>query len=701
MSSNLLLDTNSSSNLEYPATNRLMSTETSEGDSINEHERTSYTSSTHITDALKQSQFTDNQSKDLSTCPYGCCSTPSLPEYLFMNGLLKGEHYDVVIQAFGKKYKLHRLLLDRSPYFNSLFSWSSNTRIGRSSRNQLSSEVLYSENSYHSDSSDSDDELEEQTSYRKVYDLSFDTDDDPSSTSFLNRKKSFELAISRLYGASNLKEEFKIPYEMIEMGQYLAIPDIVCASTDFIVRNMDMYNLAENLRFAINSDFGSASQRIIENGKGILCSNGWEFGPAAWDGIPTTIIAQTVGEDYFFVPTEWDRCIFIIKLIERRLESHSTFENNENESVLPLKGVLNEKIHYCHMSPDKLQQLENFKDINGDNYIEPHVLHTALWQAVKLETMVTRAVNKPNLDSIECASTPPSKNHKWFRIPTKDETLSGLPKELDYLLRQSLSTTINHGIDTEKKSTQGQRSTINGSERVYNWTKIPPFRFSISFANVSELEVDKRVYGKTFWYAGSYWNLYLQKSYIASKSSYQIGVYLHRAHSGSTNANTKSGLVNPEIFSNNVNYTSLPKKYNNRNREVSFMDTYTPINNDMTQGSVSESVMENLGTDLDELSLSSERSSHTDSPSLSKKSRSQSVINYEDHRNAIKVYFIIFTPSRRSAPTITSFLSVPNDFSKSQSWGWKSNNMCVFKEDGKFADGQDPNLKFMILLGNI
>lgn len=700
MSSNFLFDTNRLTNPEFPATNRLMSTQTSERDSFHEHEITNYTSSVHSTDALKQSQFTDNQSKDLSTCPYGCCSTPSLPEYLFTNALIKGDHYDVVIKAFGKKYKLHRLLLDRSAYFNSLFSWSSNTKVSRSSRDQLSSEVLYSGKPCDLDSSDSESESEENSSYRKVYDLAFDADSDPSSSSFLNRKKSFELAISRLYGASNLKEEFKIPYEMIEMGQYLAIPDIVCASTDFIVRHMDMYNLAENLRFAINSDFGSASQRIIENGKGILCSNGWEFGPAAWDGIPTSIIAQTVGEDYFFVPTEWDRCIFIIKLIERRLESASSTINDENESVLPLRKVLNEKIHYCHLPPDKLQELEDFKDINGENYIEPHVLHTALWQAVRLETMVTRAVNKPDLDSIEISSTAPSKDQKWFRIPTKDETLSGLPKELDYLLRQSLSTTINHGIDNENKGTQGQKLSINGSERVYNWTKIPPFRFSISFANVSELVTGERLYGKTFWYAGSYWNLYLQKSYILSKSNYQIGVYLHRAHSGSTNSNTKSGLLNPEIYLNNVNYTSSPKRYSRRNRETSATSASTTLNNNLSPASGPESIMNNLETNMEDLSLSGERSTG-DSSSPLKKSRSQSIINYEDHRNAIKVYFIIFTPSRRSAPTITSFLSVPNDFSKSQSWGWKSNNMCVFKEDGTFADGQEPNLKFMILLGNV
>lgn len=706
-----LINNSRFTNSGFPVNNQTMSSQASDEyrlpNTINDDEITHYTSSTQSTDAFKQSQFTNNQPKEVPTCPYGCCNTPDVPEYLFISGLIKGKHYDVIIKAFGKKYKLHKLLLGRSPYFNSLFSWSFNAKGDRSSDSRVASDGM---DFASTTSSDSDSDLDignrnmsaEESTYRKVYELPFDTIDDPSSTSFLNKKKSFELAISRLYGATNLKEEFKIPYEMIEMGQYLAIPDVVCASTDFIVRNMDMSNLAENLRFAINSDFGSASQRIIENGKGILCSNGWEYGPALWDGIPTPIIAQTVGEDYFFVPTEWDRCVFIIKLIERRLESKSASAEDENESIVPLKLVLNDKIHYCHMSPDSLQELEEYKDINGENYVEPHVLHTALWQAVRLETMITRASDNPDLASIETSTTQPSKNPKWFKIPTRDETLSGLPKELDLLLRQSLSTTVQNELGSnDSKITQVQDLPKKSNEKVYNWTKIPPFRFSISFANVSELATDKRVYGKTFWYAGSYWNLYLQKSYISSKGSHQVGVYLHRAHSGSTNSNSKSGLVNPDVFADNLNYRSLPKKYFKKEPNHSVSYRTVPIAAETRDHAFRESIIDNLGSQMVDLSLSDDHLLCNNLSTSSKNVNKQSIINYEDERSAIKVYFIIFTPSRRSIPTITSFLSVPNGFSKSQSWGWKSNNMCVFNEDGTFAEGQDPNLKFMILLGNI
>lgn len=667
----------------------------------------------------------DSTTTNTTTCPYGCCNTPSIPEYLFLNGLVKGEHYDVIIKAFGKKYKLHKLFLDRSPYFKSLFSWSKNMKFSNSNSNSDAD----SENS--DSDADSESHNKSDSDYRKVYDLSLDEDTTSTGfqTSLAIRQKSFELAISRLYGAVNLKEEYKIPYNMIEIGQYLAIPDIVCTATDYIVKNMDMSNLAENLRFATTCDYGSASQRIIENGKGILCSNGWECGPDAWDGIPTSIAAEVLGEDYFFVPTEWDRCIFIIKLIEKWLEQNMSVYDEDIEDIKPLKRVLNEKIHYCHMPPDQLQELEELIDINGESYIEPHILHSALWQAVQLETLISRAEDSPNLGHIVTSPIPPSSNPKWFKIPVKDETLSGLPKELDILLSESFSTTaISQLNSNDSKTTQGEdensitTSNLN-TDKMFVWTKIPPFRFSISFANVSELSTDKRVYGKTFWYAGSYWNLYLQKTHIPSKNSYQVGVYLHRAHNESSNSSSKSGLVNPDIYTDNINYRTFPKKYFKKEKSFSYqtlpIERDTKARNEDLNTRQNDSMVDSLGMNMLDLSISDDnknrslpsffdRKPKTNKRTLNNLSytidsnrNSTTVANYEDQRNAVKVYFVIFTPSRRSIPTITSFLSVPNDFSKSQSWGWKSNNMCVFNEDGTFAEGQDSNLKFMILLGNV
>lgn len=48
--------------------------------------------------------------------------TAALPDHLYTRGLLGGRHSDITVHAFGQQYKLHRLILDRSPFFASALS---------------------------------------------------------------------------------------------------------------------------------------------------------------------------------------------------------------------------------------------------------------------------------------------------------------------------------------------------------------------------------------------------------------------------------------------------------------------------------------------------------------------------------------------------------------------------------------------------
>lgn len=52
-----------------------------------------------------------------------------------------------------------------------------------------------------------------------------------------------------------------------------------------------------------------------------------------------------------------------------------------------------------------------------------------------------------------------------------------------------------------------------------------PCRFATTFYNVADLQ-EKRLYSPTFFYGGSYYNLYVQRI-VKSKTS-QLGIYLHR-----------------------------------------------------------------------------------------------------------------------------------------------------------------------------
>src|SRR5690606_9612803 len=45
-----------------------------------------------------------------------------LEDFLYTRGFKEGACSDVVVIAFGKRYKLHRLILDRSPFFSCFFN---------------------------------------------------------------------------------------------------------------------------------------------------------------------------------------------------------------------------------------------------------------------------------------------------------------------------------------------------------------------------------------------------------------------------------------------------------------------------------------------------------------------------------------------------------------------------------------------------
>ncbi|RCH78143.1 hypothetical protein CU098_004230, partial [Rhizopus stolonifer] len=73
-----------------------------------------------------------------------------------------------------------------------------------------------------------------------------------------------------------------------------------------------------------------------------------------------------------------------------------------------------------------------------------------------------------------------------------------------------------------------QQSKKKVSENAEQYSIYPPFRFGVEFADVATLKHGMRVYSDTVFYAGSNWNMYIQKTRSQRKGILQLGVYLHR-----------------------------------------------------------------------------------------------------------------------------------------------------------------------------
>lgn len=583
----------------------------------------------------KDTFFNEDAPDDTDTCPYGCCERETVSDFVIKRGFYEGACSDITIKAFGKEYNFHKLILDRSGYFSSLFNgpWNEPSK--------------------------------------STFDLVFDHDENIT-------QEAFELAIGRLYGIVKHQAEQANTLSMIAIGQYLDIPDVVCTATDNIVNGLDFSNVAKYTSFALQNNYGKASERILDSARGLLCSDGWQIGAKAWDGIPNAVSSSVVTLDSFFVPSEWERAVFIIKLLERQ---HKQGIDTDPESEIDLLyESLNSGVHYCHLTPEQLHKLENWTDKAGNPYIEPSVLRDALWLSIQLQKKVATADGKNHeLGVATTSDSPPDNKTSWF-IPTKDETLYGTPGELE----KQVST--HHQITDD--ITTGKTTENSNDQALYKITKIPPFRFSVAFTGVSDLDSEKRVYAKTLRYAGSYWNLYVQK--IKHSKGYQMGVYIHRATSS---APSKSGLLNRDIFNSPTNedfsdydVDSLQKGL----RDISLHANKYEPRSDSSYSMASEGDPEaSEDEEEDDVSFASQDGNEDDS-----------FLKYEDSRSKISIYYLIYTPSRKVKTSLTCFISKPDLFNKSQSWGWKSNSMCQFNEDGTLADGQDKILKFMVILGN-
>ncbi|ONH65816.1 Germ cell-less protein-like 1 [Cyberlindnera fabianii] len=497
-------------------------------------------------------------------CPFRCCELEPLGEYVLNQGFFNGLCSDITIKAFGEEYKLHRLLLCRSGYFKSFFMgpWAG------SDETELS--------------------------------LVFDHDE------YLT-KEAFEIAISTLYGQQSRNLEKVNLLSMVAMGQYLDISDLVCYATAQLVDNLSFENIATLTHFATQNDYGQANERILANCKGFLCTKGYQAGVRAWDGIPCSFIASIVGMDSFFVPSEWERALFIVATVDER----------------------------------------------------------------STDLGLTISSDQPADD---CTS--------WF-VPTKDETIFGTPDEIHENMTHS------HHIRDDLPS---GKTTENAGDSMYRLTKIPPFRFSIAFTGVSELEAEKRVYAKTLWYAGSYWNLYIQK--VRHRKGFQMGVYIHRATSC---APSRSGLLNKDTLNSSIldseSLGSISDGMNGLSINADNMDGVVSLSCEGGAGQ-NMSIHDDIPGDDDEDDLAAVEAEGDDTADAS-------FLSYEDRRIKTSVYYIIYTPSRKINSSLTCFISTPDLFKKSQSWGWKSNSMCSFNEDGTLADGEDKVLKFMVVLDGV
>ncbi|CAN6655983.1 hypothetical protein TRVA0_028S01486 [Trichomonascus vanleenenianus] len=505
----------------------------------------------------------------------------SLGEFLYTRGYKEGLCSDIAISAFDKTYRLHRIVLHRSPYFSSLLSgvWKE--------------------------------------SLDKPVQISFE--DDHHIT-----QEAFELAIARLYGVEKKGEEAKHLNGLIGVANFLGLQDLAEFCVTQLISNISTENVGRLVEFAMTYDYGGSSSSIIEGCKSFLCTEAIEMDMDLLDKVPASLMGEVLASDGFFVANEWQRCRFITKLYkhkvakmskerteryaasknaqeeakedgttlvetedekdagdERRSSSHDEengpssrkldekdetiqetdkkeeaeevgeetgeeaeeqaeeegdeepsldgtakpaaeepsgtkddleeliaaevdehVEDDEDEEIDPITGhyvsalndlehlrdAMNNGVYYCHLTHDQLFKIESLKDVYGKSLVDRTVLREGLWLQLELKQRIVAS---------NASDAGLSEFHFFTSLEQSDITYYSIPSE-------------------------GNAAYSN------RYSKFPPFRFSVTFTDFSDLQLRERVYSECLWYAGSYWCVYVQKVPYKHNST-QLGVYLHRS----------------------------------------------------------------------------------------------------------------------------------------------------------------------------
>lgn len=608
----------------------------------------------------------------------------SLIDHIYNRGYLGGELSDVKIVAFGREYKLHKLILDRSPYFRTLFS------------HQWDADGCPTHN------------------------LDFSIDHNITETAF-------EQCLQRLYGGAEdaseilgYPEKISAAFQLFATANFLNLADLVEFCLVLIINSLTKYTVAETLCFAMENHYPQ-SDSIIDSCKSFLCAEGSEMTYIEWTSIPVPIIVEVVSSDGFYIQSEWERCMWVVGFLTEEdypgvintndlvaeaeideqsdsssnfdigleklsvnadinlstpvgsytelnrlgMESNESPEKGDDKAKGPEEGgddasfvsadsetdrqllELTRSIHYCHLTLLQLQHLEKIKDKHGKPLFDKAMLQDGLWQQMKLKHLVLGARDE-RLDVCEShkhlmdLGASGDMSQRFFPVPSHDKSVAG---------RRTSDPATAAEYYAGRTDPSAPLGTSDPDAQM-TFSPFPPFRFSVKFDDISQLKGENKIYtDSAIWYAGTYWSVYLQK--ITNKKSSQLGVYLHR------------------------------EARSQRDLTAGANNTYTLLSGKSTAKS-------SVGMDDTAMELKTE-------PRLVSFPTSELPPDYTDERVLLMSYFEIYTPSKRGK-NLTCFSSSPSGFSCGQSWGWRSSSLYHFAEESAKQNTQ-ASLKFMVVIG--
>ncbi|CAO3565174.1 unnamed protein product [Mortierella alpina] len=512
---------------------------------------------------------------------------------------------------------------------------------------------------------------------------------------------------------------------VLAAATYLGLDSLCDQCTAYAIRTLSTEHVAEYIQFSHHHNYHPWSSKIAQACHAFLCRHGFEDPTMrclhVFERIPVEWLSAVIASHAFWVPSEWDRYMFCRQVVRRRRAGICQLQGelSSGSSKLADEDVYQQLfatgIVYMHMTFEQLRAIMDDRDPStGQPFIEPHILQQALWQQVELRTLVDGARRQDCTLNVTVPATslqpgdlgsPGNQNTAFEPVPERDRAAADvLQRAFDH---HSGHDGAKETLPTFPLSSSAQEGVESASKaHATRYALYAPFRFSVAF-KVDALRENVRVYSKTVFYAGSHWNVYIQKL-PPSPQGIQLGVYLHRQPWPEKEAISKRMDLSSSVWSSRlasqptVSPPSVHRSSHTRPQCASVLRTRSQadkqgfeslshIEDDRdwdpdlegdrnrvpdTGGTISDNQVE---TDLlGHLEDYDEAPDCLDSVvgETSAVSIDDSFSCYVDKREKTRTWFRIFAVPLKPAHGIMQFQSSPDDFAIMQSWGWRSADLC-------------------------
>ncbi|KAI0307502.1 hypothetical protein B0F90DRAFT_1620846 [Multifurca ochricompacta] len=424
--------------------------------------------------------------------------------------------------------------------------------------------------------------------------------------------------------------------------------------------------------------------------------------PLIWrrGGLTAAWVRTLVSSDLLFIRGERERYDLARAVVELRRG-----EGIQEEEEVEWAKMFAEGIYYANMSFDDLVHISHDRSpTTGHRYVPERVLQAAHWTQSLLRLKIVGhppssppasptgasrhkelGISVSRKDIKEALSHPDSDeaSRAYWPVPGPSSMRMG---ECAGVENASMDELFGLSSISPKPRSPGRSLTsISGFFGLKNdrytatecasdnspdpirWVPYPPYRFAVEFWDVDSLREKSHLYSQTIWYAGSLFNVFVQMFRKKAQGA-QLGIYLHRQSSVDPipPLSIPPGLHPVEKLTENKPYARNLSSPSSLTLLPTFPTPYSmvpsPRPNTPIQGSPSNSSLPGSGLPATGPSVI---------PSQP----------YRDPRAQISAYFAI-SCANATGSSVTRFTSNPDDFSVSQSWGWRSSSLrtevCVY-----------------------